>query len=283
MYIGLDTSTEEDMENKLKLLTVVTLIGLLVARSAVTASTEQTIYVNTTTSDPSCCKHNNSSSTCTTLGDALSCVAQYWNESVRIILPSGNYSLNQSLTVQDASDIEIAGDGLPDEVIVKCEENDHDKSGTGLSFIHSQHITITNITLSNCGAEHNSTSRNFSGDACNHYTQFTFSKYKVALYFEFCTHISLFLVTIKNSDGVGLTFVDTNGTNMINNSNFSNNSATDLLMPGGVECTLISPLCPGDTECANGSNGTKLNLTSQIHHMNSASAISHAMMYPLVT
>ena len=234
------------------------LLILLSFLVTISTATDHIIYVNQTTLNPTCCNNSLSNITCTakTFEQALDCVENHWNESVTITLPPGNYILSQNITLQNTSDITIAGEGSPDDVIVTCND-----SGAGISFSHSKRIKIENISLSGCGAEHISTSRNLCGQI-----KCPLLKYKAALCFEYCTNVSLSSVIIDQSNGTGLSFVNSNGTNNIRNSQFSNNVNVSN-MPGGNGVNVdLSSSAPGDVKCTEPINDTPSDYISQVNY-----------------
>ena len=261
------------MENKLKHLPQLTILLLVLV--TISTATGHIIYVNQTTLNPTCCNSSLSNVTCNSFEQALDCVENHWKESVTITLPPGNYILSQNITLQNTSDITIAGEGSPDDVIVTCND-----SGAGISFSHSKRIRIENISLSGCGAEHISTSRNFTADEPNNYTDFTFLNYNVALYFEFCMDISISAVNIQNSDGVGLTCMNSNGRNSITGSHFINNRNTNPQMPGGggVNIDFFTTCAPGDTTyaCANASDSLSLYISEAMYEFNHCHFVDNA-------
>ena len=115
----------------------------------------------------------------------------------------------------------------------------------GLEFFNSTNVTITGLSVVNCGAlYHYHSNVSHQGIYGYHFSS--------AVYFENCTNIDVSYVSIKNSHGTGLTLYDCNGHINITHSTFSNNTVStvdqnlskgQLLGGGGIyyELTMCSP------------------------------------------
>lgn len=124
-----------------------------------------------------------------------------------------------------------------DKVTINCTV------GAGLSFSNVANITFRDVSFVNCGALHNSTSR----DLANR-TDHQFVPMYAALYFMNCTDVTLDGISISRSLGVAVQFYATVGTNTITNSSFTENPfPTDAPQGGGLYIEF--PYCyPGLSE-----------------------------------
>ena len=131
--------------------------------------------------------------------------------------------------------------GYEGEVEIRCDV------GAGLAFLNSNGITLRHIRFVGCGAVRASTSRDLSVPG-----QTSFLKFRVALYFLFCASVVMQDVVVTESTGTGLVLYSTVGRNMITDSIFSNNEATqeELNRGGGGGVTIEFIFCiPGNVSC----------------------------------
>ena len=153
-------------------------------------------------------------------------------------LEPGSYTLERC-DPADAFELvnNIAIIGLAaDEVNVTCA------NGAGLTFLQSTNVTIANVSFYNCGYEHDSNSRNTTID--------TFSKYKVSLYFQQCTNVTLDRVSVLNSKGIAVQFFATVGTNLIEKCMFANNTGENGVTVGGGVYIEFPYCLPSNESCS---------------------------------
>ena len=176
--------------------------------------------------------------------------AHYFKYSVMIIIQPGQYNLSNTQTnsFENTYDIAIIGNATSNSslIVVQCLTN------AGLSFVNVTSITIQDITFNQCGALHNSTSRNFMEPDTLPYLEF-----QAALYLLCCKDLYISRITVTNSFGTGMAIYDTSGSNTIENSDFSGNnvseSGTNNIMPGGGGLYIEFSYCiPGDMSCGTG-------------------------------
>ena len=160
------------------------------------------------------------------------------NNFTTLLIYDGTYYLSQNFSATDFYNFaNLAIIGLSHRVHFICGE---DGIG-GMAFTNCNQISITNITISGCGAVRNSTSRNYV-----HHHPFTFLDFNVTLYFLFCTNVTLTSVTIANSTGTGVVMYATVGVNTITFCAFLSNNA----MASGGGLYIEFPYCiPGDSSC----------------------------------
>ena len=153
----------------------------------------------------------------------------------------GTYSLLQNSSIADFYGItDLAIIGMSHNVFITCGDG-----AGGMGFFNCSQISITNVTISGCGALRNSTSKNFSSDA------FSFHDFNVTLYFLFCKNVTLTNVTIANSTGTGVVMYATVGVVTIQFCAFLSNNA--IASGGGLYIEF--PYCiPGDTSCLTSAN-----------------------------
>lgn len=146
-----------------------------------------------------------------------------------------NLSLDPSFHFSGLHDVSLRGN----DTDVTCESG-------GLTFSRSQRISIEGMNFNNCGAVHNSTSRNFSTTQTGEFLQF-----RAGLYFEFCEDVSFTNVNITCSSGIGLAMYGTVGENRFEHCAFFNNvvSSDDW---GGGGAYIEFPYCsPGNPRSCN--------------------------------
>ena len=159
--------------------------------------------------------------------------------NIQVVLCSARFTLDFHLELQGFQDISFVG--YPS--IFSCSDD------AGLTIVNSINISITNITFEHCGFLHNST----SVDIANNYSLLLF---RSAVYILNSTDIILESVTISHTNGLGLAFIDTDGSIDVTNCTFANNrvnkNETEEFAGGGgvyVEFTYCLPSQYGTEEC----------------------------------
>ena len=154
------------------------------------------------------------------------------NSTQYVLSPGMHFLTDPTPPFQDHTFLAFTGAGST----VDCTQTED----TGLAFINVKDITFSDITFQNCAAVHNSTSKDYENGGT--------SLFKVALYFYSCESINMSHVGVSHSpNAMGVMVYDTNGTNTISHSVFSNNSVgtNDKVFPGGggfyVEFTYCKP------------------------------------------
>ena len=120
-----------------------------------------------------------------------------WMQDIAIV------ALREKLTLENST-----------SVLVVCSDIDFDK-GAGLVFLNSVNITIQGIMFDGCGVYHNSTSW-AEGT--------TFFQFFATLYFMQCVDVTLNLVHVNGTNGIGTVMYSTVGYNRISNCIFSYNA-----------------------------------------------------------
>ena len=142
------------------------------------------------------------------------------------------------------------------EVIIQCTGEN-----TGLGFINITNATFSNLTINNCAALRNSSSRDYSTNQTYQSLQF-----QVGLYFYLCKDVTLLSVMVNNSpSATGVVMYDVSGTNQIADCQFYNNSVfypvEDTASPHGgggglyVEFTYCNP---GSSDCSEETHSTNI-------------------------
>ena len=159
--------------------------------------------------------------------------------NTQVMFCSTLFTLNLHLELQGLQNISFIGNPS----IFSCSDN------AGLTIINSVDISITNITFEHCGVLHNST----SVDIANNYSLLLF---RSAVYILNSTDIILESVTISRTNGLGLAFIDTDGSINVTNCTFTNNSVneneTEVIAGGGgvyIEFTYCLPSQYSVGEC----------------------------------
>ena len=224
------------------------------------------VYVANNGTDGPNCLHGSPNSPCKNLTLALQYIH---NKSDSIVyIENGVYDLLPSLIgtmFQSVRNITIAGKGT---VKIEC----HNEVNAGLTFLRSSDIHIHGIHFSGCGVVHNSTSRDFNNESA-----LSLLPFNATLYFEGCVNVTLDSVHVTESLGIAVQFYTTTGTNMIINSNFSNNpnrSRAGQVIGGGVYIEF--PYCqPGDTSCNNDASSVDINTISNSQYIINSNIFSN--------
>ena len=162
----------------------------------------------------------------------------------KLIISAGdNYTLsnNDAMTMYGVDSIVIVGEGS-DNTVITCDDN------AGLAFINAHNITVANLTLKECGAWRNSTTRNDTNN-------FTY-KFRCSLYFLNCSDVTIYDVIVTDSPGTGVMMYDVLGTVSIEQSQFIRNrvpiSCQDDIPGGGgvyIEFTYCLPSTTNFSTC----------------------------------
>ena len=191
--------------------------------------------------------------------------AHHFNSSVMISIQPGQYNLsdNSYNSFESTRDIAIVGNVTSfasyvysnhSSIVIRC------LPGAGLSFLNVTSVKIQNVMFDQCGALHNSTSRDFMELKTRPYLEF-----RAALYLIFCRDLHISDIKIVKSIGTGMAIIDTSGNNTIENSEFSENKAfrTTNKMPGGGGVYIEFSHCiPGDMSCETGVSNIPLQYIS---------------------
>ena len=168
--------------------------------------------------------------------------------NIQVVLCSAYFTLDFHLELHRLHDISFVG--YPSTFL--CSND------AGLTIISSANISITNITFENCGVLHNST----FVDIANNNSLLLF---RSAVYILNSTDIILESVTISHTNGLGLAFIDTDGSINVTNCSFANNrinkNETEVFAGGGgvyIEFTYcLQEYCDEECDrypCMNNSN-----------------------------
>ena len=225
------------------------IVFLVLLLSSCSVLSLRTIYVNQISGkDDESCWTQGEKTPCLTLAFALE-GAQMVDSSV-ISLSEGTYSLpdNDSLTTfTNKNQFEINGE-VSGSVLIDCEDK------AGLSFYYSTNISLSNVTLTGCGAFHNSTSSSLHD---NKTEPMKYLQFQAAVYFLFCSDVYLDHIVVTHSNGTGVVFYSTVGQNFIISSNFTFNKAPDGNPGGGGVAVEFLYCIPGDVNC-NDSEGSHI-------------------------
>ena len=225
------------------------------------------VYVANNGTDSPNCLQGSPNNPCKDLTLALEYIHDK-NDSI-VYIENGVYDLlPSSLTIfQSVTNITIAGEGRAD---IAC----HNEVNAGLTFLRSSNVHIHGIHFSGCGVIHNSTSCDF-----NNKSALNLLTFNTTLYFEGCVNVILDSMHVTESLGIAVQFYTTTGTNMIINSNFSNNpnrSRAGQVIGGGVYIEF--PYCqPGDTSCNNDASSVDINTISNSQYIINDSVFSNNM------
>ena len=140
---------------------------------------------------------------------SVACIVSNVSNSTEILFAPEVFELEETLHIEDREGITLSGNPTLQTSII-CTTIDETKSGegVGLRFSNVRNISLTNITLSGCGI----VTRVFP--------------IRSALFFSCCTHVKISAVTVQESLGSGLTFINTNGEVLVEDSTFQKNGLT---------------------------------------------------------
>lgn len=215
---------------------LITTVASDLLRSA-TLSYNHVVHVNCTPSSDSC------------LSNALG-QAQGFKGSVLVQLTAGTFVLNSTVNAsfKGYNDLAIVGAGPSDTTVIDCDKS----KMVGLTFLNSSRITIANVSFKYCGALHNSTSKNFSSvGAGSNVKSMSYLKFRSALYFLFCSNITMQSVSVKYSEGSGVVVYNSGDINTFTDCDFSlNNLLSRIQYLGGSGMSIDFSYCiPGDISC----------------------------------
>ena len=162
---------------------------------------------------------------------------------VEIIFGS-DYLLRDNYTLVNIDNI-LFTSLAKEKFTIRCM-HDYDEN-TGFTFIAIRNLTIENLNIIECGTKHVSTSQVEVGE---------FVMFSSAVVIQNSTDVLLNNIIISDSNGIGLSIIDTNGIVEITNSEFSNNTAeTRSNITGGGGIYIEFTKCtPGVTNCNPASN-----------------------------
>ena len=151
--------------------------------------------------------------------------------NTKVYFCSAVFELRVHLVLQNVHNVNLIGNPS----IFMCNSSD-----AGLTVLNSENVTISNITLVDCGVLHNST----SVDTTKRSSTITFQS---AMYVFQSTTIRLESLNINYTDGVGLTFFDTDGIITVTDCTFAHNQINNNdinIYPGGGGVYLEFTYCP---------------------------------------
>lgn len=122
-------------------------------------------------------------------------------------------------------------------------------NNSGIVFRYVNNIEITGVSFLNCGSVQNSTSTDFR-DASRSSTL----KLKSALYFQYCTNITITASIFENNKGFGVVIYDSNGVTSINECVFIGNKIAhedSQIFSGGGGVHIEVTSCPAGLVCFN--------------------------------
>ena len=173
--------------------------------------------------------------------------------SIDVVFMSGIYTLNKTYTFSNLQNVHFSGNLTDKPPTLSCStENNNDfDTNSGIAFIQVNNLTIEHLNIIGCGMKHVSTSTSSNnGEFVTHLS---------ALYIQNSTNLLVSSVNISNSNGTGLSIIDTNGTINIINSFFNGNriaipaERSNVLSGGGGIYIEYTECAPGVRNC-NSSN-----------------------------
>ena len=191
-----------------------------------------------------CYPSNGSIITCKTLDYAFQQLEyhRFGSHMFYLASPNSNYVLSRVQSITSTYNIGIFGNDTlcPHIPTIKCGD------GAGLLFKNSSNIVINSIRFVECGANHTSTSKDYS------LSKMYFITIRSTLYFYNCTNVEMFRVEVLNSSrATGVTMYDIDGIVKVRSCTFVNNSVySNGSHAGGGGFSVEFTYCkPGDTTC----------------------------------
>ena len=120
------------------------------------------------------------------------------------------------------------------------------KTNISLAFDSVSDISFTDVAFVKCSATRSSTSRNYFTSS------FMLYKFQVGLYFYLCRDVTMTRVSVRlSTNATGVVMYDTVGTNIIQDSTFTENSVFPGVPGGGGLYVEFTYCVPGDNLCDN--------------------------------
>jgi len=173
---------------------------------------------------------------------------------INVNIKPGSYKLTSPYTLKNLCNIHF-NSSSNDPAIIECGANADNSSDieSGLVFDAVRNLTIKHLILTGCGIEHSSAVDD---------TEVNSTAFRCALLIQNSFNIFLYNVNISNSNGIGLSFFDTNGIVNITKSFFINNFMlnstrnTNITSGGGgvyveiTECVSDQIICNPLSNCS---------------------------------
>ena len=209
-------------------------------------------------SEPTICVVSSTGKACTignlpwsanTTCGTLQCVRKKLHESTNltVLFEVGYFRLDAVFSVSDSQNIAFIG--CPGQSTIECTNKSE-----GLAFHQVKNLTLVGLTFMFCGAIQNSTSMNITTNA-------TTAVFRSSIYIRDCADVNMESVSIKNSSGNALTFIDTGGRVKVTDLHVEWNAVPEVesgVYPGGGGVYVEFTQCPpGRYECPNHSNQHK--------------------------
>ena len=203
-----------------------------------------------------CSSTNESFYQCTSLDEMfvvllnqICCSTSNSSASTDVFIKPGNYRLNSSYTLKNLCNIRfISQANNPATIQSKPNVYKDPQFDTSLAFIAVTNLTIEHLTVLGCAMNHISTSENNAKGK--------FIVFRSALFIQNSTNVFLNYINISDSDGIGLSFYDTNGIVTITHSFFVHNiitleetQTTKVVGGGGAVYIEFTRCSPGQTTC----------------------------------
>ena len=174
---------------------------------------------------PSCLEKHNQLVSCQSLVDVSKHVTSHRLNNVTIRINDTNYTLQGVANFSGVENVTITGNS---HSLAHIYCNSLNIYGAGIAFDHSSHITVTNFTISNCGA------------AIYTYDKFTnLTGNGTAIQIIGCFQVNVLGIVVKESISQGLTFINTGLTVRVIDSHFIHNTVNVSQWLGGGALQVI--------------------------------------------
>ena len=170
----------------------------------------------------SCLEEHDPLVSCQSLVKVSEYVTSHKLNNVTIRINDTNYTLQGVANFSGVENVSITGRG---HSLTHINCNSSCNHGAGIAFDNSFQITLTNFTISNCGATI------FSNDELKNWTNLT--GYGTAIQFVYCSQVSVSDIVVYRSISQGLTFINTGSTVQVTKSYFINNTVSRSHWFGG--------------------------------------------------
>lgn len=143
--------------------------------------------------------------------------------STQVVVVGEYLNLSTIVTFENVQNLNIVGYDKSSKAIIRCKTGEN----AGIELKHIESLSISNISIQNCGALH----------ATN-----TTVVYIAALYFESCANVCIMDTEVLNNNGIGVIMRNVRGNVTIMKTIVKNNRVTEKNGGGGMYIELN--ICP---------------------------------------
>ena len=168
--------------------------------------------------------YHNGTTPCQSYSELDSCCI---TSLTKVVIHDAYWNLSSILTLENLYNLTIAGANSSSNTVIHCKTGEN----AGLEIKNVTGLSISNVSIQNCGALYRSSSVSADRSPLN---------LRAALYIEYCTDVHLFHVKLLNNNGIGLVMYNTRGKVLVWKSLFKHNSVVGENGGGGMFIELNS-------------------------------------------